>query len=249
MNDSFVEIKQEGDIIWIGLNNPSKGNALSIRMVAEISDALDKAKGENCRLVVFHGLGKNFCTGFDLSDLESQSDDLLLARFIRIELLLQKIYSAPFPSIAIGHGNIVGAGADIFVACEQRYSHGEISITFPGPKFGIVLGNGRLSAITGSAVAREILSQGRKIEKNEAIAIGLVNKAFSSREVVMDAIKSTIESLRNVPRETLVLIREATLERGIVELGADLRLLALSASKSGLKQRIVDYRNSFKSGK
>src|SRR3546814_15241911 len=76
-----------------------------------------------------------------------------MARFIRIELLLQARQAAPFLTVAVGHGRHIGAGADMFVACQRRIVVGEAAFRFPGAAFGLVLGTGRLARLVGSASA------------------------------------------------------------------------------------------------
>ena len=66
-------------------------------MVSALDAALDDSADRSATLVVFERPGRHFCTGFDLSDIDLETDDSLLARFIRIELLLQRIVCAPYP--------------------------------------------------------------------------------------------------------------------------------------------------------
>ena len=109
---------REDDVLLLTLNRGSKANSLTPTLVEDLIAALDQP--DNVRMAVIRGEGKHFCAGFDLSDISELSDGDLLWRFVRIELLLQKIYHSPFPIVALGHGQIVGAGADLFVACWHR---------------------------------------------------------------------------------------------------------------------------------
>src|SRR3546814_5165189 len=49
--------------------------------------------------------------------------------------------------------DLIGAGADMFVACQRRIVVGEAAFRFPGAAFGLVLGTGRLARLVGSASA------------------------------------------------------------------------------------------------
>jgi hypothetical protein len=62
---------------------------------------------------VFRANGSNFCAGFDLSALEEVRDADLLARFVRVEMLLQAVYFAEFDTVACAKGAAYGAGADL----------------------------------------------------------------------------------------------------------------------------------------
>ncbi|MFD2857556.1 enoyl-CoA hydratase/isomerase family protein [Seohaeicola zhoushanensis] len=114
------------------LDRPDKGNALS----EELTDALDaacvQAVADDVPLLVLAGAGRHFCTGFDLADLEELSDGDLLARFVRIEMMLDRLWQLPVPTLAIAKGRTMGAGADIFVACQRRVAVEGASFAFPG---------------------------------------------------------------------------------------------------------------------
>src|SRR3546814_15789703 len=112
-------------------------------MVAAMASAVERCYADGTTLLILDAQGRNFCTGFDLGDLNQQSDDSLMARFIRIELLLQALQTAPFLTVAVGHGRHIGAGADMFVACQLRIGVGEPAFRSPGAPFGMVLGTGR----------------------------------------------------------------------------------------------------------
>src|SRR3954465_10141982 len=104
----------------LSLNRPDRGNALGPELVEALAEAFDRAVAHGARLIVLRGEGRHFCTGFDLTDLESLSDGDLLLRVVRIEALLQCIHAAPVTTLAVATGRTFGAGADLFAACDRR---------------------------------------------------------------------------------------------------------------------------------
>ena len=51
------------------LDRPERRNAINRQMVAEIHQALDAVEAEpDLRVIVVHGAGPAFCSGFDLKD-------------------------------------------------------------------------------------------------------------------------------------------------------------------------------------
>ena len=98
----------------VTLDRGGKGNSLSAAMVADLAVVVDNCYGDGTRVLLFDADGANFCTGFDLSGLDDEDDDSLLARFVRVELFLQRIHRAPFLTIAYAQGKAWGAGADLF---------------------------------------------------------------------------------------------------------------------------------------
>ena len=145
----------------VTLMRPGAGNSLSADLVAALEAVVDEGAVRRPRLMVLRGEGRHFCTGFDLSRLDEESDDTLLARFCRIELMLQKVHRAPFPTLAIAHGRTVGAGADLFAACTHRLAAPGTQFAFPGASgFGLVLGTRRLVQRVGAERARRWVETG-----------------------------------------------------------------------------------------
>ena len=162
---------REGAVLHLTLNRPDKGNALSAQLVQALTDALDQASAErDLRLVVLAGAGRHFCTGFDLSDLDQATDDGLLARFTRVELLLQAVHAAPFATLALAQGRAMGAGADLFAACTERWIVDDAKFAFPGAAFGLVLGTTRLTTRVGAPQAAEWIQSGAVFDATVALA-------------------------------------------------------------------------------
>ena len=106
----FLKIDRDETATKLMLNRPDKANALSVELVEALLAAVAAACGDGTRLLVLRGEGKNFCAGFDFSDLEQQSDGDLLHRFVRMELLLQALYHAPMATLALCHGGDIRRG-------------------------------------------------------------------------------------------------------------------------------------------
>jgi len=130
-------------------------NALSPDLVEALLNEITTAT--DIRLCVIKAEGRNFCAGFDLSDIDGLSDGDLLLRFTRIETLLQAVHHAPFPVIAFAQGHVIGAGADLFAACWQRIAAPNAKFRFPGWQFELALGTRRLTRLVGTDNARDLL--------------------------------------------------------------------------------------------
>ncbi len=235
---NVISYQRTGSVGEITFNRPEKGNALSPDAVEKISSALDRATDDGVRLIVLRGAGKHFCTGFDLSDVERCSDGDLLLRFVRIELLLQKIYRSPVMIVGLGHGRVYGAGADIFAACERRIAIVGSSYAFPGTGFGLILGTRRLGVRVGNDIARRVLIEGQTLTHADASAIGLATDVCETANIerLLNEIATKTERLSI---ETAASIRTMTEDRADSD---DLAALVRSASVPMLKQRIDDYR-------
>jgi len=166
--------ERAGATLTLTLNRPDKMNALSASLVEALQAAVDEAARSGVRLLVLRGNGRNFSAGFDFGGVEAQSEGDLLLRFVRIELLLQAVWTAPLRTVACVHGRAWGAGADLVAACDVRLAQAATTFRFPGAAFGIVLGTRRLAERIGATQARAIVTSGREIGAPEALRLGLV---------------------------------------------------------------------------
>jgi enoyl-CoA hydratase/carnithine racemase len=228
---------REDDVLLLTLNRDSKANSLTPTLVEDLITALDQP--DNVRMAVIRGEGKHFCAGFDLSDISELSDGDLLWRFVRIELLLQKIYHSPFPIVALGHGQIVGAGADLFVACWHRVAAPCAKLKMPGWNFELALGTGRLAALIGQDAARDMLIDTRSISAEKAREIGLASDLIG-KEGWEDLVTTLAARARTLPTEATTNMLALT---GSKNAELDLAALVRSAARPGLKARVEKYRN------
>jgi len=236
-HDPDLICTRENDVLTLTLNRGSKANSLTPALVEDLITALDQPG--DVRMAVIRGEGKHFCAGFDLSDISKVSDGDLLWRFVRLELLLQKIYHSPFPIVALGHGQIVGAGADLFAACWHRVAALGTKLKMPGWNFELALGTGRLTALIGQDAARDMLIDTKSISAEQARQIGLASNLVEKEDW-----ENLILTLATRAR---ALLSEATANMlaltGLNNAELDLAALVRSAARPGLKARIENYRN------
>jgi enoyl-CoA hydratase/carnithine racemase len=233
-----VIMTREGDVATLSLNRPERGNALGPELVQALEAGLDAALADGARLFVLRGEGRHFCTGFDLTDLETLSDGDLLLRVVRIEQMLQRIHAAPVTTLAIATGRTFGAGADLFAACDHRIAAQGASFAFPGPAFGLVLGTARLAAQIGRDRARAILLAGQELSAEAALAVGLATVVLPPDAIAAEQARIAAAAARLDP-VTVAALHQRSSRAGD---DADLAALVRSAARPGLRQRILDYR-------
>lgn len=239
MTDELT-VTKEGGLTRMTLNRPAKANALGPDLVESLLGAVETAAADGTRLVVLAGEGKSFCSGFDLSDFDALSDGDLVLRLIRIETLLQAVWHAPFPTLALAHGRVFGAGADLFCACSRRVAAPGTKFRMPGLGFGILLGTRRLAVRIGADAARRIQNSTATFDAAEAGALGFASETAEPEAwpaLVADAL-SAAETLS--PRASADLFN-ATAPDSRAEDMAD---LARTAGRPGLKDRIRAYREA-----
>ena len=227
-----------GDILSVTLNRPERGNSLDAQTVEDLLDALEQAKAKQCAAIALTGAGRNFCTGFDLSDLDAVSDGDLLHRFVRIELLLQAIYHSPIPIVALAKGRSFGAGVDIVCACSERIANSDARFRMPGWRFDLALGTRRLAGRIGVDRARAILRDATEFSAHDALAWGMLTELAeeSAWPAMLRAVHGKWSAMSAPARKQLLALTTSDSR------AADLADLVLSASRPGLRQRITGFR-------
>ena len=105
---SVVLTSDHESIRLVTLNRPEKRNALNDELIAALKDTLREADaGENIRVIVIRGEGKDFCSGADLASIQkiataSYEENLEDAR--RLAELFLLIRNVRVPVIAAVHG-------------------------------------------------------------------------------------------------------------------------------------------------
>ena len=230
----------DGHVTRLTLNRPHKANALSASLVEALVDAIEYAGTDGTRLVILEGNGTHFCAGFDFTGYHDASEGDLVLRFVRIEHLLQLIYHAPFATLALAHGKIFGAGADLVCACGTRAAESATTFRMPGLRFGLVLGTRRLAQRLGADAARDVLATSRTFDAQEALKLGFVTRVAAQNDwpALLDAARKSADVLT---RPALARLNEQTI---IDTRAADMAALVQSASVPGLKERIRLFRES-----
>ena len=128
--------------------------------------------------------------------------------------------------IAAINGAAMGGGCELSLACDLRLisaggvmGQPEILLGFP-PGGG---GTQRLSRLIGRARALEIILEGRPVEAEEALEIGMVHRVVEPEDLLAAAVE-TAERMARRPKAAVGAVKRAVLEGGSMPLEAGLRL-------------------------
>ena len=182
-----IELQRVEEFALIRLNRPQALNALSFKLVEDLSRAIDQAAASDARALLVTGAGdKAFCAGADIAELAGRT----LAQTKRgAELgqaVMAKIERLPMPSVAIVNGYAFGGGLELALACTFRLVTPNAKLGLPEIKLGLIPGYGgtqRLPRVVGEARALEMIMTGRSVDAEEALRIGLVNRLIDGDTV------------------------------------------------------------------
>lgn len=230
----LVEVHDEQGVRWLTLAGP-RGNAVSRALTRRLHNCLSQVP-DDIHALVLRSRDPHFCVGFDLTELAHETDESLLARFVELELLIARLRSVPVVTVACLSGAVVGAGADLALACDHRLGAAGLQVRFPGAALGVVLGRGQQAARL-TAHGRAAALAGSVLDAPAALRAGLVTELVDGELEARAA--SLARSAAGVHpagrRELLVQLR-----RG-VEADGELAALVRSAVIPGLQERMSTY--------
>lgn len=169
------EVDAQG-VALLRLERPEARNALDTRMLGELLEHVGSAgRDDAVRVLVFSSSDQMSLSAG--ADVKEQLDEQ--GRVHRMELfadLYNAIVAFPKPTVAACHGDVVGGGAEIAVACDMRVGGANLRLRFPGAALGVPVGPARLVTLCGLAAAKYLLLTSRTVGADEALRLGLVNR-------------------------------------------------------------------------
>ncbi|GAA3973383.1 enoyl-CoA hydratase-related protein [Actinomadura viridis] len=177
-----VRLETDGPVALLTLARPAKLNAMSRRMVAELTSVLEGlAADARVRCVVLAGEGRMFSAGADLDEFRDDfgaggADPAATEREARDGARLAAALESPdIVTIAAVHGAAIGGAAAVVAACGLRLFADDARLLAPELAMGLPLAWGgveRLVRDLGPAVTRDLLLTGRPLTAEEAVARG-----------------------------------------------------------------------------
>ena len=182
------EVDGQG-VALLRLERPEARNAIDTQMLAELLEHLAVARADDSVRVFV--LSSSDQMGLSAgADVKEQLDEE--GKVHRMQLfadLYDAIVAFPKPTVAACHGDVVGGGAEIAIACDMRVGGANLRMRFPGAALGVPVGPARLVTLCGLATAKYLLLTSRTVGADEALRLGLVNRvapAASTEEAALE---------------------------------------------------------------
>ncbi len=166
----------EQGVALLRLERGEARNAINTQMLNELLAHLRSAgEDEKVRVLVISSSDHlGLSAGADVR--EELDDEAKVARMRLFADLYDEIVAFPKPTIAVCHGDVVGGGAEIAIACDMRVGGANLRMRFPGAALGVPVGPARLVTLCGLAAAKYLLLSSRTVGADEALRLGLVNR-------------------------------------------------------------------------
>jgi enoyl-CoA hydratase/carnithine racemase len=166
----------DNGVALLRLERPEARNAIDTRMLEELLAHLETARDDGSVrvLVVSSSDQMGLSAGADVK--ERLDEEGKVRRMQLFADLYDAIVAFPKPTVAACHGDVVGGGAEIVVACDLRVGGANLRLRFPGAALGVPVGPARLVTLCGLATAKYLLLTSRTVGADEALRLGLVNR-------------------------------------------------------------------------
>lgn len=185
----------------ITLNRPERMNALTRVLEAELREAIALADRDDAvRAVVLTGAGRAFCAGMDMDELEVlPPGDIREQSWMRAyDMNRRADYQTRYsyfpalrkPIIAAINGAAAGLGLVMALYSDFRIASEAAVFATAFAKRGLIAEHGIawiLPRVVGHAHAIDLLMTSRKIDANEALAMGLVNRVVPAGTLSAEA--------------------------------------------------------------
>jgi enoyl-CoA hydratase/carnithine racemase len=209
--------RDEHGVALLRLERPRARNAINTAMLAELLEHLSAARADDAVrvLVVSSSDPMGLSAGADVR--EDLDEDGRVGRMQLFADLYDQITGFPTPTIAVCHGDVVGGGAEIAVACDMRIGGSNLRLRFPGAALGAPVGPARLVTLCGLATAKYLLLSSRTVGADEALRLGLVNRVAPASAAEDAALELAAEVAGHPPEGVARLKRMLHEWDGVVE--------------------------------
>jgi 2-(1,2-epoxy-1,2-dihydrophenyl)acetyl-CoA isomerase len=204
--ENILLLEKKKGVAIITLNRPDKLNAFNDELTFKLKDALKEAERDHLiKAVVLTGAGRGFCSGQDLQARglhdQGQRPSLGISIRHRYNPIILKIRSMEKPVIAAVNGVAAGAGASLAFVCDLRIASDNAYFVQSFTKVGLIPDSGStffLPRLIGVTRAFELMLTADKMDAQEALRLGLLNKVVS-QDKLMDETLAFAERLAAGP--------------------------------------------------
>lgn len=163
--------------------NQPKVNIFSTEALEDFIRAMEMlGQSRDVKVLVITGEGKAFIAGANIKEMAAYSQ-VDAEKFSKLfHKALNMVENFPRPVIAAVNGFALGGGCELTLACDLVVASDEAVFGQPEIDLGIIPGAGgtqRLQDRVGKLKAKELIFTGRKVSADEALSIGLINRAVS----------------------------------------------------------------------
>ena len=182
-------VSEEDAILIATFNRPDKLNAMSIKLMNSLRDAVERFRDTpELKVMLIRSTGRYFSSGADLKEGGSALPTVGSAvREIHrrapniMRTVWDEIEHIEKPFVVAHQGVCVGGGLDLSLSCDFRLAATSAAYAFPEAKFGLLPatnGVSRLTRVIGTHWARYLVMANKPASSAQALNMGLVHEVY-----------------------------------------------------------------------
>ena len=199
-----LEITKNG-IAIVTIDCPeSKVNKVSSGLLDEVAGILHDTNNDKSikGMVIISGKEDNFVVGADIDELKGmQTTQDVIAYITKGHAILNNLENMKIPVVACIHGNCLGGGLELALACNYRLAVNspQTVLGFPEVQLGLLPAAGgtqRMPRLIGLTAALPLMLTARNLRVKQAIQAGLVDELIPPYGTKETAVKKALELVR-----------------------------------------------------
>jgi enoyl-CoA hydratase/carnithine racemase len=215
-DDRRMVLAVEDGVARLRFTRAAKRNAIDERFLAALETCVDRVSGDRrVRVLLVEAEGPAFSAGFDLGVLAGIDDATERARrfapVMRERLrtaarVLEKMAALPPVTVAAVRGAAAGGGFSLALACDLRVAATDLRCWYPEVGLGSALtptSTRLLVRLVPAGVARDIIFTCRRLDADELLRLGLVNRVVAP-EALDEAALELVRDLAAKPAAALL---------------------------------------------
>ncbi|MGB7286354.1 MAG: enoyl-CoA hydratase/isomerase family protein [Salaquimonas sp.] len=183
MSYKYILSAKKDGVLTLTLNRPAVKNAMSLDLLTELIDALDKAEAsDEIRILVIRGADGNFSAGADIKDMAAARNSPNPEKSIHqlssaFGAMVARFATTPKTIVTALEGAVMGGGFGLACASDIAIASHTVKFALPETTLGLIpaqIAPVLLERI-GYSEAKRLTVTGARIGAEEAMRIGLVH--------------------------------------------------------------------------
>ena len=212
MTDKLL-VQQADRVLTLTLNRPDRLNAIDMEMLDALTDTLEAAaSNEEVGVIVIAGAGRAFCTGADIGQMVERTPaewESIVDHYLDPIRAIARIEK---PVIARCHGDVVGGGLGLAMACDFRLAAQGSRYCAPFVNLGLAgcdMSAGYfLPRLVGLGFATDMMMTARFVDCEEAKQMGLLSRLVPEAELD-EVVAKLARSFASGPSRALAFTKNA----------------------------------------
>jgi 3-hydroxyacyl-CoA dehydrogenase/enoyl-CoA hydratase/3-hydroxybutyryl-CoA epimerase len=197
--------RDDQNVVTVWLDVPGMPvNIINADVMADLDAMLNQLERDKSVALVMLRSSKDsgFLAGADVNAIAGLSDPSEAREIVaRGQKLFNRLAALPMPTVAVIHGNCLGGGLEMSLACDYRFALDDprTKLGLPETQLGIIPGWGgtqRLPRLIGQSEALSMILEAKRVSAREALGSGLVD-AIAAPELFEERLAEFIQARRS----------------------------------------------------